>query len=333
MRMDCAELRRYAEGRGREGIGLTLARPKPYPSPMTIDKIDVATVPVVTSIAELGSEYRAWLVDIWGVMHNGREAFASAVAATRAFRASGGIVILLSNSPRPSDAVQTQLLSFGVPDDAYDATVTSGDLTRHELAKHEGARVYHLGPERDKPIFAGMDVHMVGADDAELVVCSGLFDDESETPDDYRGLLSDLAARKVPMICANPDHRVERGSDLVYCAGALASVYEELGGEVVYAGKPYHPVYELALETIRMLAGEKVPREAILAIGDGVNTDIAGAASFGVDAVFVASGLHVPSPATGQRDELGHEPLDARHLMQLFTNVPPPRAAMRTLAW
>ena len=137
--------------------------------------------------------------------------------------------MLLSNSPRPSPGVQEQLRRLGVPDDAYDATVTSGDLTRHELAKHKGAEVFHLGPERDLPIFDGLEVELVAPEDAELVVCSGLFDDETETPEDYDGLLSELAARKLPMICANPDHLVERGDRLVYCAGALAAIYERAG--------------------------------------------------------------------------------------------------------
>ncbi len=174
-----------------------------------------AEIPVIGSIEDLGSRYSAWLVDIWGVMHNGHRAFPRAVAATRAFRARGGIVVLLSNSPRPSPSVQEQLRRLGVPDDAYDATVTSGDLTRHELDKHKGAIVFHLGPERDLPIFQGLAVKLGRPEQAELVVCSGLFDDETETPDDYIGLLRALAARKLPMICANPDHLVERGDRLV----------------------------------------------------------------------------------------------------------------------
>jgi ribonucleotide monophosphatase NagD (HAD superfamily) len=262
------------------------------------------TIPIIDSVGDIGARYRAWLVDIWGVMHNGQAAFAQAAAATRAFRESGGVVVLLSNSPRPSPDVQEQLRQFGVPDDAYDATVTSGDLTRHELGKYTGARVFHLGPERDRPIFAGLDVVLAGPEEADLVVCS-------------RGL---------PMICANPDHMVERGNRLVYCAGALAAVYETFGGKVVYAGKPHVPVYELALETIAQLSGEAVGRERVLAIGDGVNTDIAGAAALGIDAVFVASALHAPGE--------GGQALDAPHLNELFAQtVRRPIAAMRGLNW
>jgi HAD superfamily hydrolase (TIGR01459 family) len=289
-----------------------------------------AEIPIIESIRELGSRYAAWLVDIWGVMHNGRRAFPHAVAAARAFRAAGGIVVLLSNSPRPSPSVQVQLRHLGVPDDAYDATVTSGDLTRHELGKHEGAAVYHLGPERDRPIFHGLDVKLGSAEDAELVVCSGLFDDETETPDDYADLLRRLAARKLPMICANPDHLVERGDQLVYCAGALAALYEREGGRVVYAGKPYAPIYLLALETIGQLAGREVKRSEVLAIGDGVNTDIAGAAGVGIGSVFVASGLHMPANSGG---DAGGDALDPRHLAELFAQAGRPLAAMPALVW
>ena len=283
-------------------------------------------IPVLDSIKDLGSRYRAWLVDIWGVMHNGRRAFPRAVAATRAFRAQGGIVVLLSNSPRPSPSVQEQLRRLGVPDDAYDATVTSGDLTRHELAKHEGARVFHLGPERDLPIFDGLDVTLGRHEDSELVVCSGLFDDDTEVPEDYADLLSALAARKLPMICANPDRMVERGDRLVWCAGALAGLYEQQGAPVIYAGKPYPPIYWLALETINRLAQTDLAQSEVLAIGDGVNTDMAGAAESGIDAVFVASGLHVPSNSG--------DTLDRRHLAELFADAKTrPLGAMRALKW
>lgn len=300
--------------------------PSLYRTPMTVA---AAEIPVLASIEELGSRYRAWLVDIWGVMHNGHRALPGAVAATRTFRAQGGVVVLLSNSPRPSPSVQQQLRRLGVPDDAYDATVTSGDLTRHELAKRQGATVFHLGPERDRPIFDGLDVRLGPPEDAELVVCSGLFDDETEAPEDYVELLGEIAARQLPMICANPDHMVERGDRLVWCAGALAQLYERLGGPVIYAGKPHAPIYELALETISRLARADVPKDEVLAIGDGVNTDIAGAAGVGIDTVFVASGLHVPSNSGG-----GAEMLDRRHLTELFAHAKRrPLGAMRALKW
>ena len=293
--------------------------------------LSAETLPVIGSISELGSNYEAWLVDIWGVMHNGMRAFPSAVEATRRFRAEGGLVVLLSNSPRPAPSLQHQLRSLGVPDASYDATISSGDLTRHELVKHEGTRVFHLGPERDLPIFAGLDITRVDAREAEFVVCTGLFDDETETPEDYVDLLRELAARKLTMLCANPDHMVERGHHLVYCAGALAQIYAELGGKVIYAGKPYLPIYELALATLGDMAGRAVSPRQILAIGDGVHTDMAGAASFGLDAVFVASGLHVPKAPNDEKAP--RAALDDLHLMELFEGLKAPRAAMPALAW
>jgi HAD superfamily hydrolase (TIGR01459 family) len=286
--------------------------------------ISTETIPVIEAIAPLGKGYAAWLVDIWGVMHNGMRAFPSAVEATRRYREQGGIVILVSNSPRPSEPLQRQLTSLGVSERCYDATVSSGDLTRHELAKHAGARIFHLGPERDLPIFKDLDVTRVDVKDAELVVCTGLFNDETESPEDYQGLLRELAGRKLTMLCANPDHLVERGHNLVYCAGALAQIYEEDGGEVIYAGKPYRPIYELAEETIARLAGRKVARNEILAIGDGIRTDMAGASDYGLDSVFVASGLHVGP---------GGEGLDDLRLAELFEGRKAPRAAMLALAW
>lgn len=286
-------------------------------------------IPVIESIREIGGVRRVWFVDIWGVMHNGRDAFPDASAATRAFRDTGGVVVLLSNSPRPSPDLQEQLRLIGVPDDAYDATVSSGDLTRHELAKHKGARVFHLGPDRDRPIFENAEVTLTGPEDAELIVCSGLFDDEVETPEDYVELLSSLAARGVPMICANPDHKVERGHQLLYCAGALAAAYEGLGGNAVYAGKPHRPVYELAFETAARIAaarGETIAKSDVLAIGDGAKTDIIGAGVFGVPSVFVASRLHAPDESVGL--------LDAGHLAALFAEEPsPPIAATHGLRW
>ena len=286
-------------------------------------------IPVIESIRDVAAGRRVWFVDIWGVMHNGRDAFPDASAATRAFREQGGVVVLLSNSPRPSPDLQAQLRLIGVPEEAYDATVSSGDLTRHELAKYKGARVFHLGPERDLPIFENADVTLTGPEEAELIVCSGLFDDQVETPEDYVDLLTSLAECNVPMICANPDHKVESGHRLIYCAGALAAAYESLGGDVVYAGKPHLPVYELAFETASKIAGargETVSKSDVIAIGDGAKTDIVGAGVFGVPSVFVASRLHAPDESVGL--------LDAEHLQVLFAEEPnPPIAATHGLRW
>lgn len=254
-------------------------------------------IPVLGSMATLARCFDVWLCDIWGVMHNGVNAFPGAIRACQEFRLSGGVVVLISNAPRPCGAVAAQIAGFGVTADSYDGIVTSGDVTRVllENASDGGQpyrRVFHLGPERDLPIFEGLDARRVEPEQAEIVVCSGLYDDETETPDDYADLLERLLLRRLPMICANPDVVVGRGDQLVYCAGALARAYERLGGDVVYAGKPYGPIYDLALNMAARMRGGAASPGRVLAIGDGLETDLAGAAGQGLPAVFVAGGMH-----------------------------------------
>jgi HAD superfamily hydrolase (TIGR01459 family) len=218
--------------------------------------------------------------------------------------------------------VQKHLDRLGVPREAYDAIVTSGDLTRTLVRERRGEPLFHLGPDRDMPIYDDLGVRFTDAGHARLVVCTGLFDDERETPGDYGALLGALAAHNVPMICANPDLTVERGARLVYCAGALAEAYERHGGPVTYAGKPHLPVYKLVIEQIAQLKGSAVPTERILAIGDGIRTDIRGAANAGVRSLFIASAIHVNGP------------LDRATLSQLFEGSEArPVAAMPALAW
>lgn len=281
-----------------------------------------SSIPLLSSIAEVAPGYDAWLCDVWGVVHNGVRSFPSAVEACRRYRETGGVVLLLSNAPRPASAVSAQIGALGVPPDAYDAVLTSGDLTRTLISERSDCRLFHLGPARDKPIFDGLDLHFVGAEEAQLIICSGLYNDDVETPSDYTALLESLAHRGVPMICANPDLTVERGSRVVYCAGALAAEYERLGGPVTYAGKPHGPIYERAFEMIASLRGQPVGRERILAIGDGLKTDIRGAASAGIASVFIASAVHVPGG------------LDPATVVSLFSGSDArPIAALPALAW
>lgn len=261
-------------------------------------------IPLLPSIATLSGRYDAWLCDIWGVLHNGERSHRQAVEASRRFRDQGGVVVLISNSPRPRPGVETQLRDLGVPDEAWDGIITSGDVTRALVVENRAKPLFHLGPERDRGIFEGINVTMAAPEKAALVICSGLYDDTCETPDDYRALLTELAARGLAMVCANPDLKVERGDALVYCAGALAALYEELGGTVIYAGKPYQPIYEAARRLIDEARGETVPRTRILAIGDGLHTDIPGAAEAGLDTLFVASGLHLGAAAGGAEDDM-----------------------------
>lgn len=256
-------------------------------------------IPLITSIAPLAPSSDLWFVDIWGVIHNGVRPFASSVAACEAFRKQGGTALLVTNSPRPCDSVMRQLDGIGVRRAAYDGIVSSGDVTRSLIEAWAGRRILHIGPERDLPIFAGLTAKPgASVDDAEVAVCTGLYDDETETPDNYSALLEKLNARGVPMICANPDLRVERGGRIVYCAGAVAAAYAALGGDVRYAGKPYRPIYDLAMRTAADLRGAPVSKDRVLAIGDGVGTDIAGAANFGIRSVFIASGVYVRSDET-----------------------------------
>lgn len=282
-------------------------------------------IAIIDSAWELAGRYDLWLCDVWGVIHNGREAFGDAVSACAAFRATGGTVILLTNAPRPSESVRGQLDALGVDRAGYDAIVSSGDVTRHLIEALGGRPAFHLGPERDVPIFAELAVNLTGAESAEVVINTGLYDDTTETPDDYRDLLAGFRARDLDMICANPDIRVERGSELVYCAGALAKAYQAIGGNVAYAGKPYLPIYDLAMERAGALRGEPLARGRALAIGDGLATDILGAANAGIDALFVRSGVHVA----------GERALDSGILGELFADTTHrlPVAAIDTLVW
>ncbi|MGE0024823.1 MAG: TIGR01459 family HAD-type hydrolase [Hyphomicrobium sp.] len=279
-------------------------------------------IPVLTSIAGLAPARDVWLTDIWGVIHNGEVPFAPACDACTRFRLAGGTVVMLSNAPRPAASVATQFERIGVPRFAWDAILTSGDAARARVAEYAGKRVYHLGPERDLPLYDGLDVTLSSPGDADAVCCTGLFDDEVETPADYADLITSLAERNLPMVCANPDLTVERGSRIIYCAGALAQEFAAKGGSVAYAGKPYLPIYDLAFALIEQLRGKRVPRERILAIGDGVRTDIKGAAGAGLDSIFIASGVHAPGGITGET------------LAELFPSPGMrPIAAMPALVW
>jgi HAD superfamily hydrolase (TIGR01459 family) len=289
-------------------------------------KADVHGIPVLESISPFARRYDAWLADIWGVMHNGLKPFPSAVEACRLFRDGGGTVVLISNAPRPRETVVEQLRIVGVPDDCYDGIVTSGDVTCQLLRGYGDGIVYHIGPERDLPTFHDLGVQLGGPSEAAVAVCTGLIDDETETPDDYAALLGEMRGIDLPMICANPDIMVERGPRLVYCAGALAEAYGKLGGEVIYAGKPHAPIYDLAFGMVADKRGHALPRHRIVAIGDGIRTDIAGAAAQDIDSVFVASGVHMGDSARTS--------LNCATLSRLFAgNSARPVAALAELAW
>jgi HAD superfamily hydrolase (TIGR01459 family) len=275
-------------------------------------------------LRDLVGEVDVVLSDIWGVVHNGLEAFPEACEALHRFRKQGGTVILITNAPRPADSVQRQLRKLDVADETYDAIVSSGDLTRHFVANHPGRKVFWLGPERDNSIYRGLDPVLAPLEQADYIVCTGLIDDETESAEDYRPMMLQARERKLPLICANPDIVVERGDRLIYCAGAVAELYRELGGEVVFYGKPHRPIYERAMELAAERLGRSVQPSRVLAIGDSVRTDLTGAHGFGIDCLFVTRGIHA-------EDFDGIDQLDPASVKELFGH--PPRALMRELRW
>jgi HAD superfamily hydrolase (TIGR01459 family) len=276
---------------------------------------------LVSGLAEIAGDYDAIICDVWGVVHDGVRAYGPAVEALAKFRKNHGSVVLLTNAPRPPSEIAISLKGYGVPEGTYDIIVSSGGAAREELIRRaHGARLkmMHIGPERDTPVFNDLDIELVGADKAEVVLCTGLFDDDHETPDDYAATLAEMKRHDLTMICANPDLLAPRAGVLVHCAGGIARAYEKIGGEVIYYGKPKPAIYE---ETIMAAGGRN---RHILVIGDALETDMAGANVMGLDALFVANGLH--------KDELGA--VTNENLAALFAkhNLKA-RAALDVLKW
>lgn len=258
---------------------------------------------IISALAEVSAPYRALYCDLWGCLHNGREPFPEAVEALRAFRARGGTVVLLTNAPRPRPSVVRQLQALGVPDDCWDEVVSSGDAAQYALVTGAvGRRVHHIGPSKDEAFFTELsdDLQAVAAtrppilrvplDEAEGIVCTGPFDELTETPEDYHATLLLARERGLKLLCANPDLVVDLGHRRIYCAGALAQAYDALGGQSLYFGKPHPPIYDLAkrrLDAIR----PGVVHEEILAVGDGIGTDVKGGMSEDIDTLFITGGL------------------------------------------
>lgn len=230
------------------------------------------------------------LCDAWGVIHNGVELFPGVAAAMVRFREERGPIIILTNAPRPSSIIPAQLDRLGLPREAYDAIVTSGDATRAEIERRLPAPAFRIGPAKDEALFEGLDLNFVSLEEAKFIICTGLENDQREEPEQYRELLAAAAARDLPMICANPDIIVNWGGRMIWCAGALAEIYAGLGGAVVYGGKPHAPIYRLAMETVEKIRGTRAAKSRLLAVGDGMKTDILGANREGIDALFVAGG-------------------------------------------
>jgi HAD superfamily hydrolase (TIGR01459 family) len=241
---------------------------------------------------KLSATFPVWFCDIWGVVHDGQKPFAKTCTTLAKHRDSGGTVILVTNSPRTSQGVEKQLHGIGVDRSSYDAVVTSGDVTRTLMVQQGGGKLFHLGPARDSSIFTGLDVEKVELQHCTAVLCTGLFDDRNETPADYLVMLADIKNRALPFICANPDKVVRIGPDLIYCAGALAEEFSKLGGNVLMAGKPFTPIYDLALRTAEKLRNQALTKDQILGIGDGPETDIKGATDYGLACVLITGGIN-----------------------------------------
>ena len=280
-------------------------------------------------LGAVAGDYDILLCDVWGVIHNGRESWSAPCDALVRFNREGGHVVLISNSPRPASDVIAQLDGVGVPREAWKAFVTSGDATRAELAKRAPGPALLLGPERDAPLYAGLGLD-VASDPAQaaFVSVTGLVDDETETPEDYRERLTVAAGRGLELICANPDRVVQRGDKLIYCGGSLADLYESLGGRVVMAGKPYAPIYDLAIREAQVLLGRPVDRSRVLCIGDGVVTDVMGANAQALDCLFIAQGIH-GDQARGEDGTL--DPARAGELLKAETTYA--RYAALELSW
>lgn len=261
----------------------------------------------IDALTDVCGNYDLILCDVWGVLHNGVDPFPLAGEALTRAREGGTSVVLITNSPRPQDGVIAQLELIGVPGSAFDRIVTSGDVTRHLIAEGPD-KVFLLGPERDMPLFDGLDVEVVGEADATSIVCTGFFDDETEQPEDYRDMLAGFISRDVPLICANPDLIVERGHKLVPCAGAVAALYKEMGGETRIAGKPHAPIYREAMAVAEQVRGP-IDRSRVMAIGDGMPTDVKGALDAGLDLLYISAGIHAAEYMVGGKTD--EDALDA----------------------
>lgn len=247
---------------------------------------------IIASLDAIADRYDAVFCDVWGVLHNGRAAYPAACAALQRFRRAGRHVILITNVPKPREPIPAQLDRLGVPRDAWDAIVTSGDATRVELAKRAPGPVFRIGPrDYDRTLWEGLHLAEAPLAEARFIGISGLNRDD-ETPADYADTLRQAKARNLDLICANPDIVVQHGDRLIWCAGAIARDYEALGGHVIMAGKPHAPIYELARHELSLLSSAASDPVRILCIGDGVVTDIAGANAQGLDSLFVAAGIH-----------------------------------------
>ena len=280
---------------------------------------------IIESFSEISANYDAVFCDLWGCLHNGKRPFEAAVSALETFRDGGGFVLLLTNSPRPKASVKTQLDGIGVSRDLYQEVATSGDSARSALASGAfGTNVFHIGPERDHPFFASDDIpdlakiNCVPLDQADSIVVTGLYDDQTETPQDYASIFLEAKSRGLDLLCANPDIVVDLGDKRIFCAGALAKEYTERGGSSHYFGKPHAPIYDLARNRMTAKTGRVFDNKRILCIGDGILTDILGAVNEDMDSLFISGGLAAQDTATNPQPD----PEKLNRFLQLHTLTP-----------
>ncbi len=258
---------------------------------------------IISGLSEIADDYDALICDIWGVLHDGQAPFDGVDAALKNFRDKGGKVLLLSNAPRPGPSALERLDTIGNSRDGFDDILTSGDAVRalmNEMAE-DGKKICHIGPQKDAALVADLKVKFVDEAAADAILFSGMYDDMVETPDDYKDMLGRFLARKLPLLCPNPDRTVQFGDKVIYCAGAVAEIYENMGGEVIWVGKPHPMVYARACAMLADMTGLESPR--LLAIGDGPKTDIPGAEANGIDALFIGGGLAGASGANIETPE------------------------------
>lgn len=280
---------------------------------------------MISGLSEIAADYDVLVCDIWGVLHDGQSPFPDVDEALGNFRNKGGKVLLLSNAPRPGETALKRLDTIGNKRSSYDDILTSGDATRALLIDmaEQGKKACHIGPDKDADLVADLTIELVEMAEADVVLFSGMYDDMNETPDDYAGLLTEMQARNLAMICPNPDRTAQFGGKILYCAGAVAEKYENNGGEVIWIGKPYERVYSCVRAMAQSMTGLETPR--LLAIGDGPKTDIPGAQAAGIDALFIAGGI---AGASGAKIDT------AQDIAALLSDEnTQSRFAMRHLAW
>lgn len=249
-------------------------------------------IPQIDGLSAIVSRYDGIICDVWGVLHNGVRATPGAAEALEKARNAGLAVVLLTNAPRPPDRIEKQLAGFGISSSAYDAIISSGGVSRALVAAEGDKPFYHLGPTRDSGVYDGLGARPVALEDADYILCTGLFDDETEQAEDYRPMLEVALKRKLKLYCANPDLVVERGADMLPCAGAIALLYEQMGGEAVYVGKPHPLVYKYARKELERIAGKPMATARVLCIGDALRTDVSGGLRAGHDVLMTLAGIH-----------------------------------------